>query len=85
MTKTADTISLATARVILGIMREQGMTQPQLAEMTGITPRTVQRLLAGESQINLSHLLQMAQALKEDPDEIYGRGFTLAHKIAAES
>lgn len=74
-------INAAMARVLSSALKEDDGTQPELAEATGIPARTIQRLLSGESKINVQHLALIAEALRADPKELFARAIRRAEKM----
>jgi transcriptional regulator with XRE-family HTH domain len=80
----AANITPAMARILTAAAREEGLTQPELAAATGISPRTIQRLLSGESKVNVDHLALIAEAVKKDPQELFRRAIERAAQAPSE-
>lgn len=55
------------------IMKEKGVTNQQLADLTGISKRTVEGYRAGRREPSLSAGLAIAKALDVDPYELLGK------------
>lgn len=50
----------------------QGMTQEKLAELTGLNPRTVQKIEAGDINILLTTLVRLQKALRSPWEQLLG-------------
>jgi DNA-binding Xre family transcriptional regulator len=68
--RTATEYSKAVANVILGLYKAKRWNQKMLSEKTGITVSTLQRMVAGTSEINVRELSVIAAVLGTTPQEI---------------
>jgi DNA-binding Xre family transcriptional regulator len=68
--RTASEYSKAAASVILGLYKAKRWNQKMLSEKTGITVSTLQRMVAGYSEISARELSVIAGVLGTTPQEI---------------
>ena len=66
----ASSYSRAVADEIVGIYKKKRMTQPQLAELADINPTTLQRLLAGKSEMLVDQLIALCGVLGVSPGKV---------------
>ena len=59
---------------ILEIRKRKGLSQEELAEMAGISLRTLQRIEKGETEPRGYTLKSICQALGTDVEEVYDYG-----------
>ncbi len=72
----------AMADVIVAAYKGQRLTQPDLAVMTGISPRTLQRLLSGHSDIDVERLFLIGEALGVSATDLMTRAQERIEQLA---
>jgi transcriptional regulator with XRE-family HTH domain len=60
------------------LRRRKGWTHRELADRAGVTQTTIVRLERGTSDLNISTIRKVAEALGVSPGEILGDGAALA-------
>lgn len=60
------------AKNLKAARREAGLTQEQLAEMVGITPRNIQKLEAADMSPTFGVLVALRKSLKAEWDDLLG-------------
>jgi HTH-type transcriptional regulator/antitoxin HigA len=58
---------LPPSELLAVLMKEQGLTQLQLAEATGISQGVISRLLQGDREMRLEHVRRFAEFFKVSP------------------
>lgn len=66
----------AVVRQVQAERAARGLTVEQLAEVSGIPPRTLFRYLSGERSMPLKALGQLAEGLRLSPDTLIVRAWT---------
>lgn len=75
-------VTPALAAELVSAYKGERLTQAKLVEATGISPTTMQRLLAGKSVVEVPQLIAIAKAVKVDADELLARAERRARRLA---
>lgn len=75
-------INQALADVLVSAYKGERMTQAQLVEKTGINVTTMQRLLAGKSDIDVIQLTKLADAIGTPPQELMEYAVERAERLS---
>lgn len=59
------------ARNLARFREDAGLSQPDLSELTGLTPKTIQRYESGESSPTAEALAEFATILARDPGDFF--------------
>lgn len=70
MVREASEFSKYVARTLVGAYKMHGLRQADLVERTGITKATMQRILAGDADVDVEQLAKIAKVLDEDPGKL---------------
>lgn len=82
MTTHASGLNGAVAAVLRGMLKEAGMRQADLADLSGIPAVSVQRYLAPTRAIDVEVLEKMSRALGSDPMRVMVRAAELLERRA---
>lgn len=85
VTSPADFINRAMADVLVAEYKGQRKTQLQLVNATGINATTMQRILVGKSDIDVTQLAAFAEVLRVPADELMRRAFAKAEAMSEAS
>lgn len=80
---TADFINRAMADVLVAHYKGQRMTQATLVEATGINATTMQRILVGKSDVEVTKLAEFARVLGVPADELMRQAVAKAEAMSA--
>lgn len=80
---TRDTINDAFAKVLKGVMRENGQTQQSVADHLGQNVATVNRILGGKRDITVTQFVSIVDLCGEDPKLIVDRVWGKLHLMSA--
>lgn len=78
MNTTGSPTDTAIAKLIKAQMAMRGVTQADLADLTGISKSQVNRKLLGKLPFELDDVMAMAEALELDPQQLLTRGIRMA-------
>jgi transcriptional regulator with XRE-family HTH domain len=78
--KLSDFINSSIAAVFRAAASEEGLTQKNLSDMTGINMTRMQRLLSDKSAFDVEVVALLADAVKVSPAEIMERAEKRAHR-----
>lgn len=68
-----DSVKTRVARQVRKLRVESGLTQEQLAQLSDIAPRHLQRIEAAEANVTVTSLAKLANALAVDVSELLRR------------
>lgn len=79
--QTALKINRAMADELTAAYRGERLSQAKLAEMSGMTLTTLQRILSGKRDINVTQIAALAEAVKVSPEDLMRRAIERAERM----
>ncbi|WP_181421074.1 helix-turn-helix domain-containing protein [Curtobacterium sp. MCSS17_011] len=82
MSKAVAHLQRALADEVRGASRREGFSQARVAELTGLSLTTIQRLFAGKREMDTTQLTLIAQAIGEQPDALLRAAMSRAERMS---